>query len=214
MIGIFHFRVESRSIMAARLKTRWHRSKRSERNKRGSSAPKTFADLSSVIAINIWKLAKEVYLHMEKEGFIFREDRQAINFVTEFVIYQIHIVDRMVFGKVEESEREDFLNALAKRLAQELESNQIDLFGEGDYIAGFIDKMNTRFAEYADCDFTDEGPSYEFTRLLGQNIVDVMSESDDKWVKEQVIDVEAPSVVEKIMRVAEDVLGLRQRSSQ
>ena len=38
-----------------------------------------------------------------------------------------------------------------------------------------------------------------------------MKLSDDKWVKEQVMDIEAPQIVEKIMRVAEDVLGLRQR---
>ena len=60
--------------MAVRLKTKWHRSKRSERNRRGSSAPKKLEDLSSVIGINIWKLAKEAFLHMEKEGFRFRED--------------------------------------------------------------------------------------------------------------------------------------------
>ena len=200
--------------MAVRLKTRWHRSKRSERNKRGSAKPKSFSDLSSVIAINIWKLAKEVFTHMEKEGFRFREDRQTIDFVTEFVVYQIHIVDRMVFGKVNETEREQFLNALAKRLANELAENQTDLFGEGDYIAQFIEVMNTRFAEYAECAFTDDGPSYEFTRCLGEHAVDIMKESDAKWVKEQVIDIEAPGVVEKIMRVAEDVLGLRQRTTE
>lgn len=197
--------------MAVRLKTKWHRSKRSERNQRGSAKPKTFADLSSVIAMNIWKLAKEAFTHMEKEGFRFREDSQAIGFVTEFIIYQIHIVDRMVYGKVSEEEREAFLNALAKRLAQDLAENQTDLFGEGDYIAEFIEIMNKRFADYAECEFTDDGPDYAFTRYLGQNIADIMKLSDDKWVKEQVMDIEAPQIVEKIMRVAEDVLGLRQR---
>ena len=150
-------------------------------------------------------------MHMEKEGFRFREDRQAISFVTEFVVYQIHIVDRMVYGKVSEEERESFLNALARRLAQELAENQTDLFGEGEYIGEFIEIMNKHFRDYAECEFTEAGPDYAFTRYLGQNIVDIMKESDDKWVKEQVIDVEAPQVVEKIMRVAEDVLGLRQR---
>jgi hypothetical protein len=197
--------------MAVRLKTKWHRSKRSERNRRGAAKPKTFADLSSVIAINIWKLAKEAFTHMEKEGFRFREDRQAISFMTEVVIYQIHIVDRMVYGKVSEEERESFLNALARRLAQDLAENQTDLFGEGEYISEFIETMNKRFTEYAECEFTEEGPGYAFTRYLGQNIADIMKESDDKWVKEQVMDVEAPQIVEKIMRVAEDVLGLRQR---
>lgn len=198
--------------MAVRLKSKWHRSKRSERNRKGSGRPKTFADLASVIAMNIWKLAKEAFQRMEKEGFRFREDQQAIGFLSELLIYQIHIVDRMVFSKVTEQEREDFINGLAKRLAEELQENQIDLFGAGEYVPAFIELMNDRCANYAVCEFGSEGPGYEFTRYLAQNISEIMKESDDKWVKEQVMDVEAPEIVERIMRVAEEVLGLRQRS--
>ena len=55
--------------MAVRLKTRWHRSKRSERNRKGSNKEKSLDDLSGVVAFNIWKLAKETFLHMEKENF-------------------------------------------------------------------------------------------------------------------------------------------------
>ena len=102
--------------MAVRLKTRWHRSKRSERNRRGSNAPKKLSDLASVIAINIWKLAKEVFLHMEKEGFHFREDEQVIAFVNEFIFYQLHITDRLIYGVVSEQERTDFIQAPGKGL--------------------------------------------------------------------------------------------------
>lgn len=197
--------------MAVRLKTKWHRSKRSERNRRGSRAPKKLEDLSSVIAINIWKLAKEAFIHMEKEGFRFREDQQAIGFVSEFIIYQLHIADRMMYGLVTEDERNAFINATAKYLTQSVVENQTELLGTGEYSESFINLMNERLANYAECGFENDEPGYDFTRYLARNIADVMQVTDEKWVVEQVMDVEAPAVVEKITRVVTDVLGLRQR---
>lgn len=200
--------------MAVRLKTKWHRSKRSERNRRGSSAPKKLEDLSSVIGINIWKLAKEAFLHMEKEGFRFREDQQAIGFLSEFIIYQLHITDRMMFGIVTEAERTAFMNATAKYLTESVVDNQTDLMGPGEYRDEFITLMNDRMANYAECSFKDGQPGYDFTRYLARNIADIMQATDEKWVVEQVMDVEAPNVVEKITSVVTEVLGLRQRQQQ
>ena len=88
--------------MAVRLKTRWHRSKRSDRNRKGSSEEKSLEDLSGVVAFNIWKLAKEAFLRMEKENFRFREDTQAIDVVSELCIFMLHIVDRMIYDNVPE----------------------------------------------------------------------------------------------------------------
>ena len=200
--------------MAVRLKTKWHRSKRSERNRRGSSAPKKLEDLSSVIGINIWKLAKEAFLHMEKEGFRFREDQQAIGFLSEFIIYQLHITDRMMYGIVSEAERTAFMNATAKYLTESVVDNQTDLMGPGEYRDEFIRLMNDGMANYAECSFKDGQPGYDFTRYLARNIADIMQATDEKWVVEQVMDVEAPNVVEKITSVVTEVLGLRQRQQQ
>lgn len=195
--------------MAVRLKSRWHRSKRSERNQSGSRAPKSLVDLASAVGINIWKLAKEAFTRMEKEGYRFPDDKQTIDVIAEFVFYQIHIVDRMMYGKVSDEERSAFLNGLAKYLAETLNENQSDLLGPGEYIASFIENMNTRFANYAECDFDSNGPSYAFTRYLAACVAEHMKISDDKWVVEQVMDIEAPEIVEKIMRMAGDMLGLK-----
>jgi len=200
--------------MAVRLKTRWHRSQRSERNRRGSNAPKKLEDLASVISINIWKLAKEAFLHMEKEGFRFREDEQAFGFISEFIIFQLHITDRMIYGLVEEEQRNKFINATAKLLTQSIVENQEEILGPGNYADAFIALMNDRLANYAECSFDNNEPGYDFVRYLGQTIAEIMKASDDKWVVEQVIDIEAPSVIEKITRVVTEVLGLRQRQSQ
>lgn len=195
--------------MAARLKTKWHKSQRARRSKQAGQ-PKTLQDLSSVISTNIWKLAKDAFTHMEKEGFRFREDKQAIDTIDEFVFYQLHIVDRLIYGKIPETERGPFITTMANQLAQTMAENQLELLGPGDYVKSFMDTMNERFANYAQCRF-ENGPSFEFTRYLALNVAEHLKLTDDKWVVEQVMDIEAPPVAEKIQRVAEDVLGLRYR---
>lgn len=199
--------------MAVRLKTRWHRSKRSERNREGSKKEKTLEDLSGVVAFNIWKLAKEAFLHMEKENFRFREDTQAINVVSELCIFMLHIVDRMIYDNVPEEQRGPLVNGVAMDLAKSIETNQIELLGPeespGKYMETFIEKLNNRLSNYAECGFDDEGPAYDFKRYLAQNISEIMAETDNKWVVEQIIDIEAPEIIERIQPAVRDVLGLR-----
>ncbi len=199
--------------MAVRLKTRWHRSKRSERNREGSRKEKTLEDLSGVVAFNIWKLAKETFLRMEKENFRFREDTQAIDVVSELCIFMLHIVDRMIYDNVPEEQRGPLINGIAMDLAKSVETNQIELLGADDpagkYMETFIEKLNDRLSNYAECGFDDEGPAYDFKRVLAQSISEIMAVTDNKWVIEQVIDIEAPELIERIQPVVRDVLGIR-----
>ncbi len=195
--------------MAVRLRTRWHRSDRSERNKKGSGKPKTLESLSSAAAINIWKLAKDSFLHMEKEGFSFPQDSQAIDVIAEFSIYLLHIIDRLIYGKLPEEERGPLINGIAGQLVETIVSNKTDLLGPGDYRGDFIDRLNERLGNYAQCSFDEGGPGYDFNRYLGQQVAAVMASGDDKWVVEQVMDIEAPEMAEKIHPVVRDVLGVR-----
>ncbi len=194
--------------MAVRLKTRWHRSKRSERNQKGSNRDKSLENLCSVVAFNTWKLAKEAFTRMEKEDFRFREDAQAIDVIAEFCIFMLHITDRMIYGNIPEEERGPLINGIAKEIATTIESNQTDLLGPGDYRAVFIDKLNDRLGNYAECGFDADGPAYDFLRYLAKNVSDIMSISDDKWVLEQVMDIEAPELVQRFQPVVRDVFNL------
>ena len=195
--------------MAVRLKTRWHRSKRSERNREGSHRPKTRESLISVVAMNIWKLAKEGFTRMEKEGYRFREDTQAIDVIAEFCIFMLHIADRMIYGKLPEEERAPLINGIAMNLAQTIEANQQELLGPGDYLNDFIARLNERLTNYAECGYDEvEGPAYDFKRYLAQNVADIMSVTDDKWVLEQVMDIEAPELIQRVRPMLQDVLSL------
>lgn len=197
--------------MALRIKTKWHRSNRSERNKAGSSQPKTVEDLAGVIAFNIWKVSQETFKRMEKEGFHFKEDKQVIDIITEVIAFLVQVADRMVYGKLDEEERTRFVTALAKELGKTLDSNLLDLFGKGDYINPFFNALNERFADYAEFPFEDNQPSYAARRYLGDKIAGHMTETDNKWVLEQIIDIEVPEALKIVQRMVTDVLGLKRR---
>jgi hypothetical protein len=199
--------------MAVRMKTRWHRSRRSRRNMEGSSQPKTLEDLAGVVAFNIWKIAQETFRHMDKEGFTF-EDEQVIGVLREMAAFLIQVADRMVYGKLEEGEREQFVNAVARQVVETLQANQEDLFGPGDYRTPFIDLLNDRLARYAEFSYDEkDGPGYAFKRYLGERCAAAMAGTDNKWVIEHVMEIEAPEAVKNIRRLVRDVMGLRARSS-
>jgi len=193
--------------MAIRIKTKWHRTKRKGAQ---SAGPKTLLELASVVAFNLWKVAQEPFRRMEKEGFRFAQDAQVTGFITEFIAYLSHSVDRLLYARVSDVERGEFMNALVQHLAQTMAENQEQLFGAGNYRVPFIDTINVRFDQYAECAFAnDTGPSYEFTRLLGEKISDIMTASDDRWVLEQVMEIEAPQAFKTVQRVVQDVLGMK-----
>lgn len=193
--------------MAIRIKTKWHRSKRTGVRAGG---PKTLTDLAGVIAFNLWKISQEAFRRMEKEGFRFREDSQVTTLITEFIAYLSHIVDRMIYGRIEDTQRAEFMNALVKHLATTMAENQQQLFGPGSYIDPFIATINARYDQYAECGYTDDkGPSYEMTRGLAQKISETMQVTDDRWVLEQVMDIEAPDAVKILRRLVQDVMGLK-----
>jgi hypothetical protein len=201
--------------MAVRMKTKWHRSRRSQRNMEGSKKPKTMKELAGVISFNIWKLTKDIYTNMEKEDFRFGEDQQVIDFFAEIIAYMTAIADRMVYGKLEEQQRQEFVVALATDLLNMMISNKEELIGPGDYRDEFVGQLNTRLGEYAECNYDeDKAESYELKLLLASHISDVMASSDNKWVLEHITDYELPRHMNNLRRLIKDVLGLKKRASQ
>ncbi len=90
---------------------------------------------------------------------------------------------------------------LAKHLAGHLQDNSVDLFGPGDYVGPFVQKINERGAEYAEFNYGDDGPSYPFMRHLGYEIQQIMGETQaNRWVIDQVMDKDGPEVDREISR--------------
>lgn len=178
------------------VKTRW-------RNKR----VRTLEERAGIIGANIWKIAAEMFKHMEKEGFRFGSDRMTVNVITEFITFQIQLLDRIAHSRITEAQRATLIGATAKHLAITLENNQTDLFGPGEYRQPFIDLLNARFGDYAEFEYRDSEPGFACLRYLASKVSDAMADGDNKWVIEQIMDIQAPEIVKLVIKLVDQVLA-------
>lgn len=190
--------VVSKNRLQVLLKTRWR--KKGER---------TFEEAAGIVGFNVWKIAQETYKHMEGDGFRFESDAHVTQVITEFLAYLMQATDRLVYPQLDESQRARFMNALAQHLATTLENNQLDLFGPGDYRKTFIDTLNARARDYAEYSFTEDGPSYPFLRYFAERVSEVLSNSDNKWVVEHIMELEAPDMLKFLRKLITEVLDTK-----
>lgn len=182
----------------ALIKTRWR--------KKGA---RTLAERASVIGANLWKISLEIFKHMEKEGFRFGADRLVTTVLAEFIAFLVQLVDRSVYGKLSEGDRATLVRAVVDHLAATMENNQLDLFGpaeSGDYRKPFIDLLNARFEDYAGFQYPGGEPDYSCLRFFAAQVSDAMAEGDNKWVVEQMIDIEAPEMVRLIAKLVDQTV--------
>ncbi|HZM36435.1 MAG TPA: hypothetical protein VFC18_18370 [Burkholderiales bacterium] len=177
------------------IKTRWRK-----------KGPRSLADRAGVIGANVWKLAVEFFKHLEKDGFRFGSDRLVTDVLTEFIAFLVQLVDRTVYGRLAEADRALLVAELVRHLASTMENNQMDLFGPGEYRKPFIDAMNARFGEYAELEYKDGEPSYACLRYFASRVAEVMAEGDNRWVIEQMMDVEAPEMVRLVKKLVEQTV--------
>ena len=177
------------------IKTRWRR-----------KGARSLAERAGVIGANVWKLALEFFRHLEKDGFRFGSDRLVTNVLAEFIAFLAQLADRGLYGRVSEADRATLVAEVVRHLAATMENNQLDLFGPGEYRKPFIDAMNARFAEYAQFEYRDGQPDYACLRYFAARVSDLMAESDNRWVIEQMMDVEAPEMVRLVKTLIEQTV--------
>ena len=176
----------------ALVKTRWR-----------TKGARTVAERAGVIGANVWKISTEIFKHMEREGFRFGSDRLVTDVLTEFIAFLVQLADRAVYGKLGEPERAALIGEVVRHLAATMENNQRDLFGPGDYRKPFVDLLNTRFGEYAGFDYEGAAPGYSCLRFFAGRVSDAMASGDNKWVVEQIMDIEAPEMARLVTTLVE-----------
>ena len=186
--------ISSRPTIAL-VKTRWR--KKGER---------TLAERAGVIGTNVWKISSEVFKHMEKEGFRFGSDRLVTDVLAEFMAFMVQLADRAVYGKLSEADRAALIGEVVGHLAATMENNQRDLLGPGEYRKPFIELLNARFGEYAGFEYAGVEPGYPCLRFFATKVSDVMASGDNKWVVEQMMDIEAPEMVRLVRKLVEQTV--------
>jgi len=183
--------------MALRMKTRFRH-----------GGKKTPAERASVVAFNFWKVAQELYRRMQKEDFKFNSGDQIVAIMTETLAFLAQVADRLVYGKLPEDERREFITALGLKLAEAMQSNLTDLHGPGDYQTPFIRTLNERFGDYAEFGFSGDQPGYGFLRYFAEKVASSIAASENKWVSEYVMEIEAPEALKHARRVVHEVMGI------
>lgn len=182
----------------ARLKTKWQQKDR----QRG------VGDLASVMSVNIWRISSEALLNLENEGFETVSHSQRLDIIAEFVIFLLHMVDRLLYERYDDEQRREFLTALARHLSGLVQDNRVDANGPGVYQGPFIDLLNARMDEYSECAYSpQEGPGFTLRRLVGEHVRDRFGPRDRKWIPDYVIDVEVPKAMASLTQALDGVLG-------
>lgn len=197
--------ISSSRPVVALVKTRWR--------KKGA---RTLPELAGILGANVWKIALEVFKHMEKEGFRFGSDRMVTNVLTEFIAFLVQLIDRSVYARLPEADRAVLIVETVRHLAATMENNQQDLLGPGDYRKPFIDLLNARFADYAKFDFPGAAADYPCLSFFSAKVSDAMvsdpsASGDNKWVTEQMMDIEAPEMVLLVNRLVDRTLDLPEK---
>ena len=187
--------ISSRPAVAL-VKTRWR--------KKGA---RTLAERAGVIGANVWKISLEIFKHMEKEEFRFGSDRLVTDVMAEFIAFLVQLADRAVYGRLSDADRATLIGETAHHLAATMENNQLDLFGPGEYRKPFIDLLNARFEEYAGFDYPGGEPGFPCLRFFAAKVSDAMAASANKWVIEQIMDIEAPEMVRLIKKLIDQTVN-------
>ena len=187
--------ISSRPSVAL-VKTRWR--------KKGA---RTLAERAGVIGANVWKISLEIFKHMEKEGFRFGSDRLVTDVLAEYIAFLVQLVDRTVYGKLSEADRTTLIGEAARHLAATMENNQLDLFGPGEYRKPFLDLLNARFETYAGFECPGGEPGFPCLRFFAAKVDDAMASSGNKWVVEQIMDIEAPEMVHLIKKLVDQTVN-------
>jgi hypothetical protein len=66
--------------------------------------------------------------------------------------------------------------------------------------------LNARFEEYATFEYLGAEPGYPCLRYFATKVSDVMAGSDNKWVVEQMMDIEAPAMVRLMKKLVDQTV--------
>ncbi len=180
-----------------RIKSKWHK----------KDKPKSLEEVAGALGFIAWRAAHERADKMYNAGFNFASKGQLLAVVGEYVAFLLQLADRLAYGRLDEQQRPVFVGALAKHLINTMVENLTDDFGPGEYREAFVDKLNERMEAYADFEYDGDQPGYQALRYLGNCIDEVMGSKDNKWVTEQVVEIEAPEVIKNLKKGFNDLLG-------
>ena len=181
-----------------RVKSTWHKSQ-----------VKTIEDIAGALAFNSWRITKNHLEDLINEAFVI-EKAQVFDVIQEYLCYLIQCVDRLVFDTLDDQKRQELIILLAKQSADYYQENKEDRIGPGDHWQEFVNTYNARSQDYSDYEFKDEEPNYLFMRYFGEKVQQAMTEADEKWIVQQMVEIQAPKAFKSIKKSVNELVSVEQ----
>ncbi|MDH5731630.1 MAG: hypothetical protein OEZ58_21825 [Gammaproteobacteria bacterium] len=172
-----------------KLRSKWH-----------SNKARTVEEQASAMAFIIWSLAMDRIKDMEKNGFQIHMPERTLNVIGEMVAFFVQLMDRWTFDSFTQEQRTVFVTEMAKKLATTMQDNRLDAQGPGEYKKDFVDMLNQRMSAYAETTMVDDEPAYPMYLVFAKYITEQLTDLDQAWVTQAMVEVEGPESVKVLRR--------------
>lgn len=182
-----------------RVKAHWFRAESAKRPE----------EVAGAVAFIAFRVAQNTLKSMRKAQFDIDAGPQYFDFLAEALAFAIQCACRIAWPRFAEADRMAFATALSHRAADHLAGNQAELLGlqePAEIRAAFIERLNRRFAEYADFGYGADGPDFAFHRYFASLIAELVPPKDRHWTHDQVIAIEGPEAAATMAKSLEGLL--------
>ncbi len=187
----------ARTPPAMRVRSQWFK----------QGAPKSAQEQAGALGFIVWRAARQMLQRMRQAGFDIDAGPAYFAFLREVCVFLVNVLDRNAHARLGADERVAFTSALVRHVAATYDDSARDLLGPAMAGSSHADALIELFNECADhyADFgaepgTDSAtqgfvPDFAFVRYLASRLVATVPPKDERWVADQVIDIEAPEAV-------------------
>ena len=179
-----------------RVKSKWHKTQ-----------VKTIEDMGGAMAFICWRITKNHLEDLINEGFVI-EKEQVFDVITEYLCFLIHSIDRLVFKTLNTEQRQELIHKLTKQSAFYYQENKTERIGEGNHWKTFINTYNQRSQDYSEYEFIGNEFGYRFLRYFGEKVKLAMTDVDEKWIVQQMVEIQAPKAFKKIAQSVDDLVSV------
>ncbi len=176
-----------------RMRTKWHDKERTV----------SVDEKANTMAFISWRIAAALVLNLENENFQTDTHKQRLDVIREALAFLVSVTDRLVAPQMSAEERQEFVAKYAVKLSKTFQENCEDLLGRNtDYKTDFINTLNQRLNAYAECSWDEEKemPGFQYKRDFGDFISEEMGARDNKWITDQIIEIEVPEMMENLKK--------------
>lgn len=176
----------------------------------------TPSELAGALSFVIYRIADNALKNTRKANFEIAVGPQYFAFLSEFLLFQIQVAVRIAHRRLPAEDRDLFTSTLANRIAETHAENESRLLERdpAECKQRFIDRLNQRFAEYAEFGYGENGPDFSFTRYLAFCMEQVMDDKDSWWIIDQMMSIEAPEAVEMIEKTFRNLMETEPRPAR